>query len=216
MWVQTHLIKINLEVVKVKGKRKMLGWSENSTQIEPPNCSKQNLSQPFLFSSGIHLLYLVSSQTSRLWDKQPTVDNSPVFENIKDFVLSSFPPWISSKVKVRLPRASVSWPHWLQASYQLVLVTVEVMAVVEDVFICRVQAGLHTVLYHLAGSWGALKFLHLPGNRRNIGQGFCAPRWDIRPLSLQIYSRFSSLFQVLKPCPVLLFEWKTCPNALRM
>lgn len=34
----------------------------------------------------------------------------------------------------------------------LVLAAVQLMAVVENVFICGVQAGLHTVLYNLTGT----------------------------------------------------------------
>jgi hypothetical protein len=50
------------------------------------------------------------------------------------------------------------------------------MAVVEDILICRVQTGLHTILYYLAGSWRALKFLYLQINRRNTGSEFGSPR----------------------------------------
>lgn len=43
----------------------------------------------------------------------------------------------------------------------LIFPTVELMAVVEDVLICRVQTGLHTVLNHLTGSRRALQLLDL-------------------------------------------------------
>lgn len=43
----------------------------------------------------------------------------------------------------------------------LVLAAVELMAVVEDVLVGGVETGLHTVLHHLAGSWGALQLLDL-------------------------------------------------------
>lgn len=43
----------------------------------------------------------------------------------------------------------------------LVLPAVELMAVVEDVLVGGVEAGLHAVLHHLAGTWWALQFLNL-------------------------------------------------------
>ena len=43
------------------------------------------------------------------------------------------------------------------------------MAVVEDILICWVQTGLHTIFYYLAGSWRALKFLYLPINLKKYG-----------------------------------------------
>lgn len=43
----------------------------------------------------------------------------------------------------------------------LVLAAVELVAVVEDVLVGGVETGLHTVLHHLAGSWGALQLLDL-------------------------------------------------------
>lgn len=53
------------------------------------------------------------------------------------------------------------------------------MAVVEDILICGVQTGLDTILYHLAGSWRALQFLHLSINKRNMGPWSCSPEWDL-------------------------------------
>lgn len=47
----------------------------------------------------------------------------------------------------------------------LVLPTVELMTVVEDVLISRVEAGFHAILHHLAGSGWALEFLHLERGR---------------------------------------------------
>lgn len=66
-------------------------------------------------------------------------------------------------------RTTDSQPHRAWPSYQLVLAAVQVMAVVEDIFICWVQTGLHTIFYYLAGSWRALKFLHLPINLKKYG-----------------------------------------------
>ena len=66
-------------------------------------------------------------------------------------------------------RTTDSQPHRARPSYQLVLAAVQVMAVVEDIFICWVQTGLHTIFYYLAGSWRALKFLHLPINLKKYG-----------------------------------------------
>lgn len=102
-----------------------------------------------------------------------------------------------------------------QTSYQLVLATVEVMAVVEDIFICRVQAGFHTILYHLAGSWGALQFLHLPVNRRNASPGSCPPRWDILPSFLKMYCRLISPFPGLQTFPSVRVWMENIPHRLR-
>lgn len=43
----------------------------------------------------------------------------------------------------------------------LVLAAVQLVAVVEDILIGGVQAGLDAVSDHLAGTWRALKFLYL-------------------------------------------------------
>lgn len=197
----------------------MLGWPENFTQIELPNCSKQNLSQPLLFNSGMCMPHFVEgsfvNQRHLHWDKWSKVDNLLILENIKDFVLSSSPPGISSKEKLSLPKELLSTDLTKpQISYQLVLATVEVMAVVEDIFICRVQAGFHTILYHLAGSWGALQFLHLPVNIRNTGLGSCSPRWDILPSFLQIFFRFISPFPGLQTLPGVMVWVENIPHRL--
>lgn len=44
---------------------------------------------------------------------------------------------------------------------QLVLVAVQLLAVVEDVVVGGVEAGLDTVPHHLTGSGGTLQFLDL-------------------------------------------------------
>lgn len=44
---------------------------------------------------------------------------------------------------------------------RLVLAPIQLVAVVEDVLVGRVEAGLHAVLHHLAGTWGALQLLNL-------------------------------------------------------
>lgn len=82
--------------------------------------------------------------------------------------LSSLPPQ-SYERKLRLQEPLTAGPTWARSSYQLVLAAVQVMAVVEDILICWVQTGLHTIFYYLAGSWRALKFLHLPINLKKYG-----------------------------------------------
>lgn len=49
------------------------------------------------------------------------------------------------------------------STYRICLIfpTVELMAVVEDVLICRVQTGLHAILNHLTGSRRTLQLLDL-------------------------------------------------------
>lgn len=86
-----------------------------------------------------------------------------------------------SKGKLRLQEPLTAGPTWSWTSYQLILVAVQVMAVVEDILICGVQTGLHTILYHLAGSWRALQFLHLPIKKRNMGPELCSPGWGSSP-----------------------------------
>lgn len=53
---------------------------------------------------------------------------------------------------------------------RLVLATVQLVTVVEDVLVGGVEAGFHAVLHHLAGSWGALQLLDL-GVRGERGAG---------------------------------------------
>lgn len=53
----------------------------------------------------------------------------------------------------------------------LVLAAVELVAVVEDVFIGGVEARLHAVLHHLAGSGWALQLLDLCGMAVGLQQG---------------------------------------------
>ena len=72
------------------------------------------------------------------------------------------------------------------------------MAVVEDVLICGVQTGLHTIFYHLAGSRRALQFLYLPINKRNMGPESFSPGRDLLLELPPNYSRFlSSLYGFL-------------------
>lgn len=61
--------------------------------------------------------------------------------------------------------------HWVC----LVLSAVQLMAVVEDVLIGGVEAGLHTVLHHLAGSWGALQLLDLDEQGGSSTSGSLSP-----------------------------------------
>ena len=95
-----------------------------------------------------------------------------------------------SKGKLRLQERLTGGPTWSRTSYQLVLAAVQVMAVVEDILVCGIQTGLHTILYHLAGSWRALQFLHLPINKKNMGPGSCSPEWFLLLELPPNYSRF--------------------------
>lgn len=52
-------------------------------------------------------------------------------------------------------------PRYPTDRVSLILAAVELMAVVEDVLVGGVQAGLYTVLHHLAGSRWTLQFLDL-------------------------------------------------------
>lgn len=59
---------------------------------------------------------------------------------------------------------------------RLVLPAIEFMAVVEDVLIGGVEAGLHTVFHYLAGTRRALQFLNLKAERLGEEAGAIAHR----------------------------------------
>lgn len=56
-------------------------------------------------------------------------------------------------------------------SYRLVLTAVQLLAVVKDVVVGRVETGFYTVSHHLAGSRRALQFLNLSTGGRERVQG---------------------------------------------
>lgn len=55
------------------------------------------------------------------------------------------------------PAGAAPGPHRVR----LVLASIQFMAVIEDVLVGGVEAGLHTVLHHLAGAGRALQLLNL-------------------------------------------------------
>lgn len=92
------------------------------------------------------------------------------------------------------------------------------MAVVEDILICGVQTGLHTIFYHLAGSWRTLQFLHLPINKRNMGPWSCSP---VQDLLLELPSNYSrshhpskSPWTLPKDEIARIADWENCPSHL--
>lgn len=72
-----------------------------------------------------------------------------------------------------------SWTHRVR---RLVLSAVQLLAVVEDVVICGVEAGLDAVPHHLAGSGWRLKLLDLNTEEQKIRLGLSLSRGEDGPI----------------------------------
>lgn len=78
-------------------------------------------------------------------------------KNVKSKNLYSFKKYFLLNLIKCLKAQINGGAHWVS----LVLAAVELVAVVEDVLVCRVKAGFHTVFYHLTGTRRTLKLLDL-------------------------------------------------------
>lgn len=177
----------------------------------PWNCS--NFGHFFQHQTKTYCCHFCSTQLCHIWSNGPcpstnvsiwsrwsTLYKTHSPSRTSRTVLSSLTPRAQQR-KAEAPGAPDSCPTSSPTSYQLILAAVQVMAIVEDILICGVQTGLHTILYHLAGSGRALQFLHLPINKRNVGPGSCSPGWD--PLLELPETSADSPLWVSGPCPAL-------------